>query len=91
MASSDIIKVIERLGQLKEKFRRVARRQEITVYKQEGTDKVRAISWERNQYPKQSGFYCLRSNKLDLKEQELFNIFTMLTDVEDAFRSMNLG
>jgi transposase len=32
--------------------------------------------------------YCLRSNRIDFKEQELFNIFTMLTDIEDAFRSM---
>jgi len=81
-------KVIEKLGRLKERFKRVARRYEITVYKQEGTDKVQAITWERKQYPQQSGFYCLRSNRLDLKEQELFNIFSMLTDVEDAFRSM---
>ena len=35
-----------------------------------------------------SGFYCLRFNRLDFKEQALFDIFSMLTDIEDAFRSM---
>ena len=37
-------KVIEKIGRLKERFRRVARRYEINVFKQDGTDKVTTIT-----------------------------------------------
>ena len=81
-------KVVEKIGRLKERFKRVARRYEIKVDKEDNTDRVAAITWERKEESSQSGFYCLRSNQLNFKEQELFDIFTMLTDIEDAFRSM---
>lgn len=29
----------------------------------------------------------LRSNRLDFNEQALFDIFSMLTDIEEAFRA----
>ena len=80
-------KVLEKIGRLKERYRRVARRYEITVTPDE-SNRVKAITWERKEQNSQSGFYCLRSNRLDFKEQELFDIFSMLTDIEDAFRSM---
>ena len=81
-------KVIEKIGRLKERFKRVARRFEITVDKEENTDRVTAITWERKEQTHRNGFYCLRSNQLDFKEQKLFDIFNMLTDIEEAFRSM---
>ena len=81
-------KVIEKIGRLKERFKRVARRFEINVDKEEDTDRVTAITWERKEQNHRSGFYCLRSNQLDFKEQKLFDIFNMLTDIEEAFRSM---
>jgi len=81
-------KVLEKIGRLKERFKRVARRYEINVDKEDNTDRVAAITWERKKESSQSGFYCLRSNQLDFKEQKLFDIFSMLTDIEDAFRSM---
>jgi transposase len=80
-------KVLEKIGRLKERHRRVARRYEITVAPDE-SNRVKEITWERKEQNSQSGFYCLRSNRLDFKEQELFDIFSMLTDIEDAFRSM---
>jgi transposase len=81
-------KVLEKIGRLKERFRRVAHRYTIKIDKEEDTDRVKAISWGYKGKNNQLGFYCLRSNQLDFKEQELFNIFSMLTDIEDAFRSM---
>lgn len=81
-------KVVEKIGRLKERFKRVARRFNVTVDKQEDTNRVTAITWERKEESSQSGFYCLRSNQLDFKEQKLFDIFNMLTDIEEAFRSM---
>jgi len=81
-------KVLEKIGRLKERCRRVARRYEITIAKDEETDRVTAIAWERKEQGSPSGYYCLRSNQLDLQEQRFFDIFSMLTDIEDAFRSM---
>jgi transposase len=81
-------KVIEKIGRLKERYKRVSRHYEITVTKDENTKRATAITWERKEQEKPVGVYCLRSNRVDFKEQELFNIFAMLTDIEDAFRSM---
>ncbi|MEI9479993.1 MAG: IS1634 family transposase, partial [Deltaproteobacteria bacterium] len=81
-------KVLEKIGRLKERFRRVARRYEISVAKDDKKNLATAIRWERKEQPDQCGLYCLRSNRLDFKEQEMFDIFAMLTDIEDTFRSM---
>jgi len=81
-------KVLEKIGRLKERFRRVARRFEISVVKDDKKNLAAAIRWERKGQPDHCGVYCLCSNRLDFKEQEMFNIFAMLTDIEDTFRSM---
>jgi transposase len=79
-------KVIEKIGRLKERYKRIARRYEITVEK--NSNLATSVTWKRKQEENYSGMYTLRSNRLDFTEQEFFNIFSMLTDVEDAFRSM---
>jgi len=81
-------KVVEKIGRLKERFKRVARRYEIEIARDEKTNLATEIVWQRREQDDRSGFYCLRSNRLDFKEQPLFDIFSMLTDIEDAFRSM---
>ena len=81
-------KVVEKIGRLKERYKRVSRHYEITVTKDENTNRAASITWEHHEQEKPVGVYCLRSNRVDFKEQELFNIFAMLTDIEDAFRSM---
>jgi transposase len=81
-------KVLDKIGRLKERFKRVARRYEISVAKDDQKNLVTAIRWERKELPDQCGVYCLRSNRLYFKEQEMFDIFAMLTDIEDSFRSM---
>jgi transposase len=79
-------KVLEKIGRLKERYKRIARRYEITVTKNENL--ATSVTWQRKQEEHYPGMYTLRSNRLDLTEQEFFNIFSMLTDIEDAFRSM---
>ena len=81
-------KVVEKVGRLKERFKRVARRYEIEIAGDDKTDLATEIVWQRREQDDRSGFYCLRSNRLDCKEQALFDIFSMLTDIEEAFRSM---
>ena len=81
-------KVIERIGRLKERFKRVAHRYEITVQKDTKTNKVIAINYHQKETENTNGIYCLRTNIKGLKEQEIWNIYHMLTDIEDAFRCM---
>ena len=52
------------------------------------TDKAKNITWSRKKVEKTSGIYCLRTNQKDLNEQQIWDLYTMLTDVEDAFRCM---
>jgi len=79
-------KVLEKIGRLKERYKRIARRYEITVEK--NNNLATSVTWVKKQKEHHPGMYALRSNRTDLAEQEFFNIFSMLTDIEDAFRSM---
>ena len=80
-------KVMEKIGRLKERNRRIARRYDITVVKNDH-DVVTALTWQRKEEEHYPGVYVLRSNRTDLTETQFFDIFSMLTDIEDAFRSM---
>lgn len=79
-------KVVEKIGRLKERYKRIARRYEITVTKTDS--RATSVTWERKKEEHHPGIYVLRSNRLDLTEQQFFDIFSLLTDIEDAFRSM---
>jgi len=78
-------KVIERIGRIKEKCKRISNRYEIGISKDD-SDMVTNITWQKKDRPNTSGVYALRTNKHDFKEQEAWNTYTMLTDIEDAFR-----
>jgi hypothetical protein len=82
------VKVIERIGRLKEKFKLVSHQYKVTVEKDDKTDKAINITWSRKKVENTSGVYCLRTNRKDLDEKQIWDIYTMLTDVEDAFRCM---
>ncbi|MDO9548132.1 MAG: transposase [Candidatus Marinimicrobia bacterium] len=81
-------KVIERIGRLKERFKRVAHRYEISIEKDSQTNKAKAINWHLKDTEEKDGIYVLRTNRKELKEQQIWNIYNMLTDIEDAFRCM---
>jgi transposase len=81
-------KVLEKIGRLKEKYRRVARRYEINVEKDDQSGNAVKIHWRMKQIDDTSGYYTLRTSRTDFNEKEVFDIFTMLLDLEDAFRSM---
>ena len=80
-------KVIEKIGRLKEKFKRVAHRYEVIIKKDRETNKAVTISWHLKE-KENDGIYWLRTNKKELKEEQIWNIYNMLTDIEDAFRCM---
>jgi transposase len=81
-------KVVERIGRLKEKYKLVSHRYQVSVEKDSKTEKAKNIIWSRKKVEKTSGIYCLRTNQKDLDEQQIWDLYTMLTDVEDAFRCM---
>ncbi len=85
-------KVVERIGRLKERFKRVAYRYTIEIKKDDNTNKAIDISWYQKESKKSEekkyGVYCLRTNITNAKEQEIWDIYNMLTDIEDAFCCM---
>jgi transposase len=81
-------KVIERIGRLKERYRRTARHFEIAVQKND-KDQVASLSWSlKKDLEKTDGVYCLRTNRQGVNEQDLWDFYNTIRDVEDAFRCM---
>jgi len=84
-------KVMERLGRLKERYRRVSKHYQVEVKADQDSKNALAVTWTKNDAAMnspQSGTYCLRTNRKDLDETTFWNIYTMLTDLESAFRSL---
>ena len=81
-------KVVEKIGRLKEKFKRVSHLYTTKIHKDADSKNASRISWERKNAQKSTGVYCLRTYQQNLNEKEVWDIYTMLTDIEDAFRCM---
>lgn len=81
-------KVLEKIGRLKERYRRVARRYEIRVEKDDVSGNAKDVVFKVKPTDDESGYYVLRSNLTHADAKQVFDIFNMLLDVEDAFRSM---
>ena len=84
-------KVMEKVGRLKEKNKRVSSHYHIVVEKESDSQNTSSISWEiqsKQIEDRFSGVYCLRSSVLDMGEEQLWKTWVMLTEVEDAFRCM---
>ena len=82
-------KVVERIGRLKEKYTRISRFYNIKIEDKDGLAKK--ITWQYIQEKSDqqfSGSYFLRTDRTDLSEKEIWEIYTMLNELEDAFRSM---
>lgn len=85
-------KIIERIGRMKEKYARVAQDYNIEVKADDEKLNAIAIQWSRNNAAEQkdnnAGVYCLRTDIDTLSEQEIWNTYIMLTEVESSFKSM---
>jgi transposase len=83
-------KVLLRLGRLKEKYALIAQYYSIEVSQKEG--KATSITWTFEKIDKAeqrfSGSYFLRTTRRDLDEKSLWSLYVMLTNVEDAFRTL---
>jgi hypothetical protein len=86
-----IDKVHQRIGRIKEKYKRVAELYAIEVTPDETGKKASTVSWQvlpQKETKKLTGIYCLRTNLEDTTGKKLWDLYTMLNKVEDAFRSM---
>jgi transposase len=84
-------KILQRLGRLAEKYKSIHMLYTITATPDSEKQNVVAITWERKYgalHKKETGVYCLRSNRHDLDGKTLWETYTMLTDLEAAFRSL---
>lgn len=83
-------KVCERIGRLKGKYPKIARYYTVGVEEKNGlADK---ITWQyekkKESDQKFSGSYYLRTDRTDLSEKQIWELYIMLKELEDAFRSM---
>jgi len=83
-------KVCERIGRLREKYSRIAHYYSIDVIEKNGL--AEQINWEyiKKQQSDQffSGSYYLRTDRTDLAEKQIWDIYLMLKQIEDAFRAL---
>jgi transposase len=82
-------RVLERIGKLRKQYSRVSKGFDIQV-EQQGITAV-DITWtfdESKLSKPYDGTYFLRTDRTDLSPEQLWQIYVMLTTVEDAFRSL---
>jgi transposase len=84
-------KVIERIGRLKEKHKRISGCYEVQVLASEDGTTAIAVEWkviEEKMSDKLTGSYFLRTNLVKIEAKELWQLYNTLRGVEDAFRFM---
>lgn len=84
-------KVVDRIGRLKEKHKRISGCYEVHAIASEDGVTATAIEWEvldEKMDVKLTGSYFLRTNLLNMGAKELWQLYNTLRGVEDAFRFM---
>ena len=85
-------KILERIGRLREKNRRVSPDYQIEVIADKEQKNAIRIEWELQPQSEQKdlhcGVYCLRTNIPDWSEEQLWTTYIMLTEIEATFRSL---
>lgn len=81
-------KAHEAIGRLKERFPRVAR-----YYQIDYDARTSLLRWQENAEKKElvrrlDGGYLLKTDRMDMTDEELWRTYILLTRVESAFRSM---
>jgi len=90
-ATREYAKVVMKLGRLKQQYKSVAYTYAIEVVADSKKHFALAINYQSNEEllkNKQAGIYCLSSNRSDLTAPQLWKTYTMLTEIESAFRSL---
>lgn len=90
-ARKKFTQIIERIGRLKEKHKKISGCYEINVIASEDGKTVTTIEWkviDEKISDKLTGIYFLRTNILTLGAKELWQLYNSLRSIEDAFRFM---
>ena len=83
--------MIERIGRLKEKHKRISGCYEVNAVASEDGATATAIDWkviDEKMSDKLTGSYFLRTNLVTMGPKELWQLYNTLRGVEDAFRFM---
>jgi transposase len=85
-------KILERIGRLREKNRRVSQDYRIEVIADDEKKNAIRIEWQREPQSEQKdqhcGVYCLRTNIPNWPDEQLWTTYIMLTEIEATFRSL---
>ena len=85
-------KVGERIGRLKERYPSIARHYEIQFELDADQKKVTAVTWikkpTRSERSTLTGCYVIETSHKELSVEEVWRLYTTLTQVEYAFRSL---
>ncbi len=83
-------KVWERIGRIKQKHNRVSGRYNITLGQKDG--KATDMQWKIKENPvkdeKENGVYFIRSSYKNTSEEELWDIYNTIREVESTFRCL---
>jgi transposase len=86
------IKILERIGRLREKNSRVSSDYQIEVIADDAKKNAIRIEWklqaQAEKKDQHCGIYCLRTNIPHWSEQQLWTTYIMLTEIEATFRSL---
>ena len=83
-------KIQQKIGRLKEKYSMVSKQFEIKVTNDKNKEKVTQLTWTHHpeKRSKLPGIYCIRTNQTQLNNKEIWKIYRMLNDIENAFRAL---
>ena len=92
-------KVIELIGRLKEKYSRASKLYTVEVIPEEWKDVTdpklcaKDIEWKKKKtlHKKETegeGSYILRTDRAELNDEEIWKLYAMLTQIENAFKNM---
>jgi len=90
-ATKKYAKVLQKLGRLAEKYKSIAMLYNVEVIADADKTNVLEVKFSKKPdaiHKKECGIYCLRSNRKDLDAKSLWETYTMLTDLEAAFKSL---
>ena len=83
-------KVWLRIGRIQERNRRVSGRYQLTLDHKDG--KATKLVWKKQtpktEQDKQNGVYSIRTNYTNPKEEQLWNIYNTIREVESTFRCL---
>jgi transposase len=90
--TTDVAKIMERLGRAKQRYSRAAQHYQVEITKDDTGTQVRTITWTKRIKPGTAtahpGVYCLRTTLVKQDDATLWRTYTMLTNLESVFRSL---